>query len=102
MITPKQAVENATRFFKEVSAAEIRGLRVEEVKLSDDDQHWLITLGFLGEELVVDSDPGSLFGGLAQAQPLAHPRHQREYKLFRVRREDGKVEEMTIRTLATT
>ena len=102
MITLKEAVDNAIRFFKEVSVTEIPGLRVEEVKLSEDDQHWLITLGFLGEELVVDSESGSLFRGLTTGQPLAHPRRERECKLFRVRKGDGNVEEMTIRTLATT
>ena len=99
MITFKDAVENSIRFFKDVSVTAPQGLRVEEVKLSDDDEHWLITLGFQGEELVVEADSGSLFGGRTQAQ--AHPRHEREYKLFRVRRDDGNVEEMTIRTLTT-
>ena len=103
MITLKEAVEHAVRFFKEVSITDVAGIRVEEVKLSDDEQHWLITLGFLGEELVLDSaSPPSVLGTtLLGIKELAHPRYQREYKLFRVRREDGAVEEMTIRTLAT-
>lgn len=103
MITVKQAVENAVSFFKEVSTTEPQGLRVEEVKLSDDEKDWLITLGLLGDELVLQ--PGRTEPGLVLAprrsEAFAHRQFEREYKLFRVNREDGAVEDMTIRSLAS-
>ena len=103
MITVKEAVENAVSFFKEVSTTVPQGLRVEEVKLSDDEKHWLITLGLLGDELVLkpgQTEPPFVLSPRT-TEAFAHRRHEREYKLFKVRREDGSVEDMTIRSLAS-
>jgi hypothetical protein len=65
MITVKEAVESAVSFFKEVSTTAPRGLRVEEVMLSDNEEYWLITLGLLGDELILkpghtEDVPGAL------------------------------------------
>lgn len=76
---------------------------MEEVKLSDDEKHWLITLGLLGDELTLQ--PGYTEPAFPltprRSEALAHRQYEREYKLFKVRREDGSVEDMTIRSLAS-
>jgi hypothetical protein len=103
MITVKEAVESAVSFFKEVSTTAPRGLRVEEVMLSDNEEYWLITLGLLGDELILK--PGhteeTFLVPSRKSEALAHRQYEREYKLFKVRREDGSVEDMTIRSLAS-
>ena len=76
---------------------------MEEVKLSDDEKYWLITLGLLGDELVLE--PGRTEPTFAltprKSEAFAHRRYEREYKLFRVSRADGTVEDMAIRSLAS-
>lgn len=99
MIDAKQAVDAAVKFFSELFGSRPDGLRVEEAILSDDSQYWTITLSFYGDEIVVEF-PSSLIG--SQGEAVVHPKHQREYRLFRVRRNNSEVEEMSIRTLAHT
>ena len=100
MITAEQAVENAISFFNRVSTTAPQGLRVEEVKLSNDEKCWLITLGLLGDQLVLQPRrTEALPIGPRTSEAIAHRSHEREYKLFRVRRDDGTVEDMTIRSL---
>lgn len=66
----------------------VENLRLEEVELSEDDKHWLITLGY-DTPTMVQSVPAFLSPG--SKQPL------REYKLFRIDSTTGKVEAMKIR-----
>ena len=102
MITAEQAVKNAVSFFNRVSTTAPRGLRVEEVKLSGDEKCWLITLGLLGDKLVLQPRRTEPMIPIRPhtSEALAHRSHEREYKLFRVRRDDGTVEDMTIRSLS--
>ena len=87
MIGVKDAVGAATRFAEELyGPREDLGLTLEEVELSSDDRHWLITLG-----LVDRANPfAALAGGLAQ----------RDYKIFKVDAETGEVVSMKIRSVA--
>ena len=103
MITPKEAAIKAAEFLREISFAEPEGLRVEEVRFSDTDDRWLITLGFLGDELPdeqkTETNPSSplLFGPSERTTSYFHKK--REYKLFRVNPDDGQVEDMAIRAI---
>ena len=58
----------------------IHDLRVEEVELTEDGRHWLITLGYA-------NNPVSLAD-------------RRQYKQFKVSAASGEVESMKIRTVA--
>jgi hypothetical protein len=75
-ITPKAAAESAARYFKDLFG-EPFGLALEEAEPSKDGRYWLITLGY-------------------------HPTiftSRRNYKLFTVDAETGKVVSMKIRRL---
>ena len=94
MITPKEAVGKSVEYLRELSLDEPEDLRVEEVEI--DNGHWLITLGFRGERLVagpgIEQQP--LFGRSNVNYAEAHRQYDREYRLFRIRSEDGEVEVM--------
>ena len=90
MITSKEAVNSAAQYFREISFAEPEGLRVEEVNLSDSHDRWLVTLGFLGDDL--PKEPTDLFFRSGSSK-------KREYKLFRVNTKDGSVDAMEIRSV---
>lgn len=63
-------------------------MRLEEVELADQENEWLITLGF---DMPVKTNE-SLAASLA-------PSYKREYKVFKVDAETGAVKSMKIRTL---
>jgi len=58
MIDVKTAVRKGLQYVRDVyEGVELRNLALEEVRLSDDEQWWLVTVGFqtLGEYRVVQS-----------------------------------------------
>jgi hypothetical protein len=81
----KAAVATTLTYLKDLySDEQLKNIRLEEVWLSDDEKYWYITIGFDSPTSVRD--------------PLASLRlSEREYKLFKVRVEDGRVMEMKIR-----
>ena len=93
MIDVKQAVEKSADYLRGIEFGAPEELRVEEVELSDDEGCWVVTLGFRGDQLVVDasSNVGTLFG---QARPFVHPEYKREYRVFRIRSDDGELKDM--------
>ena len=93
MIDVQQAVRKSADYLRGIEFAAPEELRVEEVELSDDEGCWVITLGFRGDQLVVDTsrNGGFLFG---QARPIAHPEYKREYQIFRIQSEDGALKDM--------
>ena len=92
MIDVKQAVKAAAQFAEDVLGPEnVRGARLEEVEISEDGGHWLITLGFL------NSDTPE--GGRSAFEVLAGIREKREYKVFKVDAETGRVLSMKIRVV---
>ena len=104
MIGVKEAVQKAVDYLREVSISGQQGLRVEEVEKSQDGKYWLVTLGFLGDELLVGPTGKQLDVGLfgqvpLDARPIPYPRYRREYRVFRVRAEDGEVEDMRIKSM---
>lgn len=80
MVDVKEAAKKAVEFFDSL-VADYRSLRVEEVSLSEDDQYWLITLGFEEPSLPAIGKP------------------DRYYKILKVRADNGEVVSMTIRVL---
>ncbi len=89
----KQAARLALKYFNDLFPdAQISDVALEEVEFSDDENHWLITLGYetqtaqakqLNKQLV------HLFG----------PSPARKYKVFKVDAQTGKVISMRIRKL---
>jgi len=80
MVEAKEAAANAEKFLHALyEGKQISSVRVEEVELSSDQAHWLITLSFDPRVNSIGLDPRTL-------------------RVFRVRREDGVVESMKMRT----
>jgi hypothetical protein len=79
-LSPRDAVGAALHFYQEVTSTQAKG-RLEEVKLSDDEKYWLITLSFLQP---ADSDAWAVVAAVA-------PRSERAYKTFRVEATSGRV-----------
>ena len=82
------AARNYIKGFPELLDNPLHNLRLEEVELTEDEKYWLITLGY--------DDPE----GLKHIPAFLTPETRlssREYKIFRVNSENGKVEAMNIR-----
>lgn len=87
MIDVKQAVRAAMQFAEELyGPRENLAYTLEEVVPSEDDRYWYVTLGFM--------DSGSPLAVMSGFRP------QREYKVFQVDSEDGRVISMKIRSAA--
>jgi hypothetical protein len=92
MVTIKEATENATAFAKAALGAErTRSIRLEEVEstAADGEEAWLITLSMLAEADDPLPNPATIFA-----------RPKREYKTFKVLKQNGDVTSMRIRELA--
>jgi hypothetical protein len=87
MIGVKDAVRIAADYLASLyEGTELRDVLLEEVRLSDDDQYWLVTMGF---SRLVSANP--IFEALGSAS------FKREYKVFEVSAETGEVRSMRIR-----
>jgi hypothetical protein len=81
----KEAATPALHYLKELYSEEkLENIRLEEVWLSEDERYWYVTIGY--DSPLPAQDP------LAVLRPPA-----REYKLFKVRTEDGRVVKMKVR-----
>jgi len=81
----KAAVLTAATYLNDLySEYHLQNIRLEEVWLSDDEKYWYVTIGY--DSLTSARDPLA-----ALRQP------EREYKLFKVRVEDGRLMEMKMR-----
>jgi len=97
MISVKEAIAAAKQWMQQVYAPEdIPELMLEEVDQTEDQKHWLITMGFRapsGHQRVSETSE-------VAKPPLPQPRLERvprAYKQLRVNAETGKVESMQIR-----
>ena len=79
------AAKNYLNSLQSILEYKIQDLRLEEVELSEDRKYWLITLGFIAN---TTGEEESFFS-----------KKEREYKVFKVNAETGKVESMKIREL---
>ena len=94
MVDLKQAVSAATKYIEDVySPEEIIDPMLEEVQLSEDENYWLITIGFsypkFTEYPLQKSFQDTILG----------EKYQRVYKAIKVRVDDGKPVAMLIRQL---
>lgn len=67
----------------------IQDLSLEEVEVSEDRNHWLITLGYT---IKINETKSNLFANSSKDEQL-----QRKYKIFKVDRQSGEIESMKIR-----
>lgn len=93
-IDAREAVRNAKAYLLHLyDQQELPNLRLEEVKRSDDDRHWLITFGFTGTEEEVEH---AAFLRSVEGRTI---RPRREYKLVKVVASTGEPESMEIREI---
>ncbi len=94
MIDVKQAVSVAAAYFADLYADQsYSSVLLEEVEYNEDDNVWLITLGYSPSLTLLDAVEKSL-------TPLSalNPK-ERKYKIFRIDAKTGKVLSMKIRTV---
>ncbi|GGA20550.1 hypothetical protein [Okeania sp. KiyG1] len=87
-IDVRAAVSAANKYLQSLQSIleyKIEDLRLEEVEFSEDRKYWLITLGFIAN---TTGEEESFFS-----------KKERDYKVFKVNAETGKVEAMKIREL---
>ena len=93
MLDAISAVESARAYIRkiqEVLGSPLENLRLEEVELSEDETHWLITLGYDNPDTPKDLSNMRLI-----APHLAHL--ARDYKVLLCGADDGLVKSMKIR-----
>jgi hypothetical protein len=93
MMPVTEAVQVAARHLQ-LLIPDADDILLEEVEISDDDQYWLVTLGFAyGKDGAAASKDAPLTP-LARALAATRPR---KYKVFRINRATGEVRSMKIR-----
>lgn len=89
MIDVKDAAKAAAEYFSKLySGKQYSDLLLEEVELSEDEKHWLITLSYAYKP----APPASALDIFSKQSP-------RKYKLFKIDASTGNVEAMKIRSL---
>jgi hypothetical protein len=91
MVDVKQAVAKANEFIGILYPESLPDLMLEEVRHSEDDKYWLITLGFT-RSLPAPHSP--LLGGLVSKSV------RRDYKVIKVDAESGEPLEMLVREMS--
>lgn len=93
MVEVKEAVKIAILYMNDLyDAAEVENLLLEEVELSEDEKHWLVTLSFKRQIEKLSE--------LAYAMNHLTPEKEiRAYKVIKINTNDGQVESMKIRQL---
>lgn len=91
MIDVKEAANAAAEYFSKLySGKQYSDLLLEEVELSEDEKHWLITLSYAYKPAAPPS---------ASALDLFSKQSGRKYKIFKIDAATGNVEAMKIRSL---
>lgn len=96
MINVKTAVKIALDYFAQIypeAKQKFQDIRLEEVELSDDESTWLVTIGF-SRPLPPDPSLKNVSKFL-----LGEHEYQRDYKVFRIDAQSGKVRSMKIRAV---
>ena len=98
MVDVTSAIKAASSYFQKIDQAlsnePPENLRLEEVEKTEDERHWLVTLGYDAPSKVPYVP--TLF---PPRTPQPECEYSREYKLFRVNAETGDVEAMKIRKI---
>ena len=99
MIDAKQAVQSARQFITSLYGDNPTDLALEEIELSDNEEYWLVTLGFTR----IYSQPlGHLRSSIMETianQANNTKQAVREYKIIKVDAEDGEASSMKIRNI---
>lgn len=82
MIDAKEAVRIAIDYYKDVCGESFSGLQLEELDMTEHEDHWLVTLSYVENPL---------------AALMGEPK--RSYKIFKISRETGQVVSMKIREI---
>ncbi len=101
MITGKEAVQIAFEFAADMYDEELIDLTLEEIELAQDEDFWLITLGFTRtytKPVQVQSTSG-LAEALSISPKIRERMINREYKLIKVDVNSGKAVSMKIRAV---
>ena len=91
MVDVRSAVVVASEYFsslQDMIGNQIEDLRLEEAELSEDKEHWFITLGFIRP---VDKTSDSVHDWMENRI------YEREYKVFKIDATTGEVQSMKIR-----
>ncbi len=95
MIGVKEAVRIARDYIYDLyDAKELPNLLLEEVELSADKRHWLVTFGFDTNSPAVTEEQVSI-SGISKIRP----KFIRAYKTIKIRADDGEPEKMKIRAV---
>lgn len=98
MINVKEATQIALDYFADLfKGKRVVGLELEEVEKTEDDQYWLITLGFHIERPPEGME--NLIGGLMGTMK-GSPTTPRQYKTFRITADTGECVAMKIRNIS--
>jgi len=89
MIDIKEAANAAKQFVRDFYAdAELKALHVDEIKLSNDERYWEVTVGFTSTAGYRISNSSGLFAGMGSGDVVRLPR---DLKLVKVDVESGRV-----------
>lgn len=93
MVDLEAAVDVARRIFESVYTKPHEQLNVEEIELSEDNRHWIVTLGF--------DDPTSRLprGGLVAITSGLSDRPLRRYKVVTIDAANGQIRSLKDRAL---
>lgn len=97
MIDVKQAVSNASEFFKSLyDVNKLDNLMLEEVAVSDDERYWFVTFGFSDIQRQLKPPESHPLDILKTYQPV------RIYKIIKVDAKTGQALSMKIREIRET
>jgi hypothetical protein len=95
MITVQQAVKQAHEYFDSLFKDRYSNIILEEIEFNELDGCWYITLGYDIVDTTGEQQNIPVFSGVL----VPKIKYRREYKIFKVRGEDGNVLSMKIRSL---
>ncbi|MGP8256486.1 MAG: hypothetical protein ACLQMU_12520 [Methanoregula sp.] len=94
MIDVKEAVALAFSEVERLYGKQAVDLLLEEMEMTEDENFWLITVGFS----LLDTRGGKATGGrMSKTVAAALGMYQRKYKVFKIDRRNGKIISMKMR-----
>ncbi len=95
MIDVKESVRTALDYLSNLyDTSGFKDILLEEVELSEDEKRWNVTIGF-SRPVYSDNPIQAAIEKIASGQTKIH--YKREYKVFEIAADDGKVRAMKMR-----
>ena len=94
MIDAKTAVKKAFRYFNDLFGSFVKDPLLEEVEMTDDKAHWLVTISFNVLETVPLTPLEEVMADAKGIQVKDRRTLRRKARILRVNAEDGHVESM--------